>query len=453
MVDEVVGIRFKPCGKLYDFDAAGIELKPGDIVVVESELGLSIGKVVCKSRPGGMPHPEKEGMTPAEGGMMPGKGDTAAPSEGGMMPLPEKEGTAPPSQTGAMRRKDAHEYKKVMRLASEEDIRESKANAELEKEAFAFCRERVMARGLQMKLIRTEATLDRKRILFYFIAEKRIDFRELVKDLAQKFRTRIEMRQVGVRDEAKMTGGLGLCGRQLCCTSFLVDFAPISIKMAKKQELVLNTGKLSGICGRLMCCLSYEYGGNPCEGCKDEPEEVLAAEKNAPEEAAVAGVPAAPGATEAAPPLRPDLNSPEAPARMEREREREKTPHGHKNRRFEPGPRHFTGRHAEKEHARARGLGEERPHKADTGTDGIEKRAVEPIKPEGAEAGRGAVQEPHPPQAGGPQTAGQEARRSEPGSQNPSGHSKRKRKRRWRKRGRNGGHEGSQNQNLGPSGN
>ncbi len=212
-MNEIVCIRFKPCGKLYDFDAAEMALKPGDMVVVESDLGLSIGKVVRKS-------PSAENK----------------------------------------------EYKKILRLASQEDVIESKANAALEKEAFDFCRERVMARGLQMKLIRTEATLDRKRIIFYFISEKRIDFRELVKDLAQKFRTRIEMRQVGVRDEAKMTGGLGLCGRQLCCASFLSNFAPISIKMAKKQELVLNTGKLSGICGRLMCCLSYEYGNKkPCE--------------------------------------------------------------------------------------------------------------------------------------------------------------------------------------------
>ncbi len=209
-------------------------LKPGDMVIVESDLGLSIGKVVRKS------------MAPA-----------------------------------AAEHKEAKEYKKVLRMASEEDIRESQANAGTEKEAFDFCRERVMARGLQMKLIRTEATLDRKRIIFYFISEKRIDFRELVKDLAQKFRTRIEMRQVGVRDEAKMTGGLGLCGRQLCCASFLSNFAPISIKMAKKQELVLNTGKLSGICGRLMCCLSYEYGNNSCrkeasEGEATEEKEIIA---------------------------------------------------------------------------------------------------------------------------------------------------------------------------------
>jgi len=227
---EKVGVRFRSCGKVYDFDSEGLVLKPGDLVIVESEMGLSIGNVV---QTGGIPGGEKE-------------------------------------------------LKKVLRIASEEDLRESRANAELKKEAFEFCRERIMARGLQMKLIRTDVTLDRKRIIFYFVSEKRIDFRELVKDLAQKFRTRIEMRQVGVRDEAKLTGGLGICGRPLCCTSFLVEFAPISIKMAKKQELVLNTGKLSGCCGRLMCCLSYEYRDS------DEPE--------AEEEAVMTGEPEENGA-------------------------------------------------------------------------------------------------------------------------------------------------------------
>jgi len=223
---EIVGVRFRSCGKIYDFEAQGLELKPGDLVIVESEMGLSVGSVVRKAD------------RPAE----------------------EKE------------------LKKVLRMASEEDLRESEANTRLKKEAFDFCKERIMARGLLMKLIRTDATLDRKRIIFYFVSEKRIDFRELVKDLAQKFRTRIEMRQVGVRDEAKFTGGLGICGRPLCCTSFLVEFAPISIKMAKKQELVLNTGKLSGCCGRLMCCLSYEYRDT------EEPEEEEIILKDEPEE-------------------------------------------------------------------------------------------------------------------------------------------------------------------------
>ncbi len=236
LMAQAVSIRFRPCGKLYHFDPGELELQAGDLVVVESEMGLSIGTVVKKAE------------------------------------LKE-----PPE-----------ELKKVLRKASEEDLRQRQCNQALEAEAFQFCRERIMARGLPMKLVRTEATLDRRRIIFYFAAERRIDFRELVKDLAQKFRTRIEMRQIGVRDEAKMLGGLGICGRPLCCISFLSEFEPISIKMAKKQELVLNTGKLSGLCGRLMCCLKYEYfedelpPGEETEVVSEEPEaepmEVVSAE-------------------------------------------------------------------------------------------------------------------------------------------------------------------------------
>ncbi len=205
---DVVGIRFKSCGKIYDFEVNGLELSKGDAVVVESELGLSIGNVVIERH------------------------------------LNE----SPPK-----------ELKKVLRKAAEEDLRQKADNESLEADARAYCIERIMARGLPMKLICTEVTLDRKRIIFYFAAEGRIDFRELVKDLAAKFKTRIEMRQIGVRDEAKMLGGLGICGRELCCKKFLTAFEPISIKMAKSQELALNANKLSGVCGRLMCCLSYEY--------------------------------------------------------------------------------------------------------------------------------------------------------------------------------------------------
>lgn len=205
---DVVGIRFKSCGKIYDFEVDGLELRKGDAVVVESELGLSIGNVVIERH---------------------------------LIESPSKE------------------LKKVLRKAAEEDLRQKTDNEALEADARAYCLERIMARGLPMKLICTEVTLDRKRIIFYFAAEGRIDFRELVKDLAAKFKTRIEMRQIGVRDEAKMLGGLGICGRELCCKKFLTTFEPISIKMAKSQELVLNANKLSGVCGRLMCCLSYEY--------------------------------------------------------------------------------------------------------------------------------------------------------------------------------------------------
>jgi len=205
---EVIGIRFKACGKIYDFEVDGIDVRPGDLVVVESELGLNIGKVVIEK------HPVEE---------------------------------------------NEKKIKKVLRKATEEDIDQKEENKNLEMQAMNNCLERIMARGLPMKLVKTEVTLDRRRIIFYFTAEKRIDFRELVKDLAAKFKTRIEMRQIGVRDEAKIIGSFGICGRELCCSRFLTSFEPISIKMAKKQELVLNTGKLSGICGRLMCCLGFEY--------------------------------------------------------------------------------------------------------------------------------------------------------------------------------------------------
>lgn len=208
---DVVGIRFKSGYKIYDFEVNEDEdIKVGDLVVVESDFGLSIGNVVKPRH---------------------------------FIELPERK------------------LKKILRKATDEDILASKENKIIEKEAKVFCLERIMARGLQMKLIDVEATLDKRRIIFYFTAEGRIDFRELVKDLASRYKTRIEMRQIGVRDEAKYAGGIGICGRELCCKTFLTSFEPISIKMAKKQELVLNIGKLSGLCGRLMCCLRFEYDG------------------------------------------------------------------------------------------------------------------------------------------------------------------------------------------------
>lgn len=216
---DVVLVKYKPYGKISEFEVDGCIVKRGDLVVIESDLGLTIGKVI--SDPKAIIYDKKK-------------------------------------------------MKKILRIASEEDIKIKEENSQLEKEAKEFCLERIMARGLPMKLIETEVTLDKKRIIFYFNAEKRIDFRELVKDLASKFRTRIEMRQIGVRDGAKIIGSLGICGRELCCKQFLTNFEPISIKMAKKQELVLNTGKLSGSCGRLMCCLSFEYTESDIESSKDE---------------------------------------------------------------------------------------------------------------------------------------------------------------------------------------
>ncbi|OGW29478.1 MAG: hypothetical protein A2X59_05645 [Nitrospirae bacterium GWC2_42_7] len=208
---DIVGIRFKNCGRIYDFDVNGLELRAGSLIVVESEFGLSIGTVINGIH--SMENPDK--------------------------PL-----------------------KKVLRLCTEEDLKKKQDNESFEKEAKSFCLERIMARGIPMKLVCAEAMLDRKRVIFYFTADGRIDFRELVKDLALKFKTRIEMRQIGVRDKAKLVGGLGLCGKEFCCRLFLTSFEPVSIKMAKQQDLTLNTGKLSGVCGRLMCCLGYEYSDN-----------------------------------------------------------------------------------------------------------------------------------------------------------------------------------------------
>jgi cell fate regulator YaaT (PSP1 superfamily) len=231
-MSEVIGVRFKPCGKIYDFEVNGVEVTKGDFVVAESEFGLSIGNVIV----------ERHTLEAPEG-----------------------------------------ELKKVLRKATEEDLTQRHENSKLEGEARDYCLERIMARGLTMKLVSTEVTLDRKRIIFFFTAEKRIDFRELVKDLAARFKTRIEMRQIGVRDEAKMLGGMGICGKELCCSKFLTFFEPISIKMAKKQELILNTGKLSGLCGRLMCCLGYEYDETLAEGITLSEEDSISITEDAEE--------------------------------------------------------------------------------------------------------------------------------------------------------------------------
>ncbi|NLW17136.1 MAG: stage 0 sporulation family protein [Firmicutes bacterium] len=205
----VVGVRFKRAGKVYYFDPAQIDLQKGDHVIVETARGLEYGEVVT---------PVRE-VPP---------GDVVAP------------------------------LKAVIRKATDADAEQLAANKDKEKEAFNIALERIAAHGLEMKLVDVEYTFDGSKIIFYFTADGRVDFRELVKDLASIFRTRIELRQIGVRDEAKMLGGLGTCGRALCCSTFLGDFAPISIKMAKEQNLSLNPGKISGLCGRLMCCLRYE---------------------------------------------------------------------------------------------------------------------------------------------------------------------------------------------------
>ena len=205
----VIGVRFKKAGKVYYFDPDGIWPRPGDYVIVETARGVEFGEVVTGSR---------------------SVNDAQIVS-----PL-----------------------KKVIRVASPEDIQRAESNEKREAEAFRICQERIARHKLDMKLVSVEYTFDNNKIIFYFTANGRVDFRDLVKDLASVFKIRIELRQIGVRDEAKMLGGLGSCGRPICCGAFLGDFQPVSIKMAKEQNLSLNPTKISGQCGRLMCCLKYE---------------------------------------------------------------------------------------------------------------------------------------------------------------------------------------------------
>lgn len=206
---KVIGVRFRQAGKIYNFDPKDFKIKKGDHVIVETARGVEYGLVV----------------------------DNIAQ-------VADDEVVQP--------------LKPVIRVATKEDDEKALANVEKEKKAFKICKEKIIKHGLEMKLIDTEYTFDNNKVLFYFTADGRIDFRELVKDLAAVFRTRIELRQVGVRDETKMLGGIGVCGRPLCCNTYLSEFVPVSIKMAKEQNLSLNPTKISGICGRLMCCLKNE---------------------------------------------------------------------------------------------------------------------------------------------------------------------------------------------------
>mgnify|MGYP002541371882 CR=1 FL=1 len=206
---QIVGVRFKSVGKIYYFDPGELTLEVGESVIVETARGVEMGTVALANR------------------------------------LVDESGVVQP-------------LKKVVRAATQEDFNKVEENKKKEAEAFGICAEKIKAHKLEMKLVDVEYTFDGSKVLFYFTADGRIDFRELVKDLASVFRTRIELRQIGVRDEAKMIGSYGICGRNLCCSQFLGDFAPVSIKMAKEQGLSLNPTKISGTCGRLMCCLKYE---------------------------------------------------------------------------------------------------------------------------------------------------------------------------------------------------
>ena len=206
---KVIGVRFRTAGKIYFFSPGGLELKAGDKVIVETARGVEFGSVVT-----------------------------------GIKEVPDDQISQP--------------LKPVIRIATQDDVRREAKNREKEKEAFKICQEKIRKHGLEMKLIDAEYTFDNNKVLFYFTADGRIDFRELVKDLASVFRTRIELRQIGVRDETKIRGGIGICGRPMCCHTYLTEFAPVSIKMAKEQNLSLNPTKISGVCGRLMCCLTNE---------------------------------------------------------------------------------------------------------------------------------------------------------------------------------------------------
>lgn len=206
---KVVGVRFRNVGKIYYFSPKDYEVKAGDHVIVETARGIEYGKVV---------------LAPRE------VGDESV----------------------------VHPLKEVLRVATKEDNEREAQNRIREKDAFKICQKKIREHGLEMKLIDAEYTFDNNKVLFYFTADGRIDFRQLVKDLAAIFKTRIELRQIGVRDETKILGGIGICGRCLCCHTYLSEFAPVSIKMAKEQNLSLNPTKISGVCGRLMCCLKYE---------------------------------------------------------------------------------------------------------------------------------------------------------------------------------------------------
>ena len=214
-MQKVVGVRFRRAGKIYYFDPGSLELSSSQNVIVETSRGLEYGEIVQESKEVG--HDE----------------------------------IVPPLRL-------------VRRIATEGDIRQMEENRIKEKEAVKICQEKIAKHKLEMKLVDVEYTFDHNKIIFYFTAEGRVDFRELVRDLAAVFRTRIELRQIGVRDEAKIVGGLGPCGRSLCCATFLGDFGSVSIRMAKEQNLSLNPTKISGICGRLMCCLRYEADHYEC---------------------------------------------------------------------------------------------------------------------------------------------------------------------------------------------
>jgi cell fate regulator YaaT (PSP1 superfamily) len=258
---KIAGVRFRDNWRVYDFDATSIEVKVGDDVIVESDRGQGFARVVRLREGDVLPEPFPSGPEQKERG----GGRKEAPKADEEIEIEvETPGSAAkaaqPAPPATPSRPVPKGYRKVVRSATEDDHQRAEKNRGREAEAFRTCQDMIAERELPMKLIRAEYSFDGTRVTFSFFSETRIDFRELVKDLAHKLRSRIDMRQVGVRDVARVIGGFGPCGRELCCTSFLRNFEPVSIRMAKKQEMVLNPAKISGVCGRLLCCLSYEFG-------------------------------------------------------------------------------------------------------------------------------------------------------------------------------------------------
>lgn len=267
---KIAGVRFRDNWRVYDFDATDIDLAVGDSVIVESDRGLGFARVMrfreadelpfaappAQEQPSAQNGKQKEADEDEEVEIdVETPGDAAAAAAAAA--VTSAASTAPATERPKQPSKG---HRKVVRKATADDLAKEEKNQEREAEAFKTCQEMIAERELSMKLIRADYSFDGSRVTFYFFSENRVDFRELVKDLAHKLRSRIEMRQVGVRDVARIIGGFGPCGRELCCTSYLRGFEPVSIRMAKKQDMVLNPAKISGVCGRLLCCLSYEYG-------------------------------------------------------------------------------------------------------------------------------------------------------------------------------------------------
>ncbi len=267
MFDNIVGIRFNRSGRTYNFDAGSLTLTLGQAVIVETEQGLALGVVRTVYSPSllaDQPNPDfqlpscprccqpeeaSEESTPLEGKGQPPFQEEEKPDQvaGGELVTDPAE-PAPPLS-----------LKKILRIASPDDLKQAERNQEVEKRAMAYCRQKVAALNMNMALVRAECLFDRSKVVVYFTSEERLDFRELVHDLAAQLKIKVELRQIGVRQETKMLGGLGSCGRELCCAHVLREFNQVGVKMAKEQSLSLNPAKISGLCGRLMCCLGYEF--------------------------------------------------------------------------------------------------------------------------------------------------------------------------------------------------